>query len=891
MTTPDLGPPAVLDRAWPFVGRETELARIAAALARPDAAGLLLAGPAGVGKTRLATECARIAERVGFRCARVLATRAAADVPLGALAPLLPADSRSDAPHGNWLRAAADAIAVGPGPLLLVVDDAHLLDNASATVVQQLAAPDRAFVVLTTRTGLPLPEPLLALWKDAIVERLDLAPLTASDVDRVLDLVLSGAMDGAVRMELFQASQGNALFLRELVLGGVDTGILRRDGGVWRLTRRLASSPRLVELVHGRLGDLHTAERQLLELLAIGEPLPWEIVEEFGDTTLVDGMERRGLVQTVQQRSGLQVGLAHPLYGEVLRAGMTALTRMAASRRLADAADKVGVARVSALALAVWRLDGGGAVDPLSMLDAARGARRAGDLALAERLTAAAADAGAGPAAGLLHARVLGERGQRDRAQALLAGLTAQAVTDEQRAVVAIEHSRALLYWQGHGAEATATLDDAARRLTGHWREQVVAHRGLVALMRGQLSDALHATDVLDTATPGHGLATAAATAAVAAALAGHDAEAMAYCQRAERGKEPGRARLALIVTLCESGRLAAAGTAVTTAYERALRMRSRTGQAWLSLLRGRIGLLTGQLGSAGHAFAEGQAIATQLGLLVLRRWCAAGAVLAAAQRGDTDTAAARIADLDAVPRIDLHLQEPDELRARAWMAWLRGDAATARQALTQAVAVAMQSGAGALAAAAWHDLARLGAANAAQPLVAFASGMDGELIAVRTAVVEALCCRDPHALASCADRFEALGAVLFAAESVAAAAAEHRRRGESRVAERLAERASALAGQCDRANTPALQLTGPVAELTVREREIAMLAAKGRSNRDIAETLTLSVRTVETHLQRAYTKLAVTSRAELTRVLGHHKPRDHGSVRHALSTRASEDT
>src|SRR6266540_4752702 len=111
MSTAERGHQAVLDRPWPFVGRERELARVAAALGRPDAAGLLLAGPAGVGKTRLATECATIAERVGFRCARVLATRAAAGVPLGALAPLLPADTRRNTPRGNWLRAAADAIA------------------------------------------------------------------------------------------------------------------------------------------------------------------------------------------------------------------------------------------------------------------------------------------------------------------------------------------------------------------------------------------------------------------------------------------------------------------------------------------------------------------------------------------------------------------------------------------------------------------------------------------------------------------------------------------------------------------------------------------------------------------------------------------------------------
>jgi len=243
MSTAERGHQAVLDRPCPFVGRERELARVAAALGRPDAAGLLLAGPAGVGKTRLATECATIAERVGFRCARVLATRAAAGVPLGALAPLLPADSRRTGPRGNWLRAAADAIASGPGPLLLVVDDAHLLDSASATVVQQLAAPDRAFVVLTTRTGMRAPEPLLALWKDAIVERLDLAPLSRKDIDRILDQVLGGAIDGAARMELFQASQGNALFLHELVLGALGADILRREQGVWRRRMSVSSPP------------------------------------------------------------------------------------------------------------------------------------------------------------------------------------------------------------------------------------------------------------------------------------------------------------------------------------------------------------------------------------------------------------------------------------------------------------------------------------------------------------------------------------------------------------------------------------------------------------------------------------------------------------------------
>src|SRR5206468_929804 len=136
---------------------------------------------------------------------------------------------------------------------------------------------------------------------------------------------------------------------------------------------------------------------------------------------------------------------------------------------------------------------------------------------------------------------------------------------------------------------------------------------------------------------------------------------------------EPGRARLAQVVALCEAGRLAEADVACDRLYHRSLRMHSRTGQAWVAMLRGRIELLTGQLGRSENAFAEGMAIAAQLGQLVLRRWCAAGIALAAAQRGDTARAGAAIDELDALPATDIDLLVSDELRARAWTARLRG--------------------------------------------------------------------------------------------------------------------------------------------------------------------------------------------------------------------------
>jgi DNA-binding NarL/FixJ family response regulator len=55
---------------------------------------------------------------------------------------------------------------------------------------------------------------------------------------------------------------------------------------------------------------------------------------------------------------------------------------------------------------------------------------------------------------------------------------------------------------------------------------------------------------------------------------------------------------------------------------------------------------------------------------------------------------------------------------------------------------------------------------------------------------------------------------------------------------------------------------------LTAREREIADLVAAGRTNREVAEQLVLSTRTIEAHLRNIYAKLGVRSRIELAREL-----------------------
>jgi DNA-binding NarL/FixJ family response regulator len=59
-----------------------------------------------------------------------------------------------------------------------------------------------------------------------------------------------------------------------------------------------------------------------------------------------------------------------------------------------------------------------------------------------------------------------------------------------------------------------------------------------------------------------------------------------------------------------------------------------------------------------------------------------------------------------------------------------------------------------------------------------------------------------------------------------------------------------------------AVQEASPAA-LTSREQEVLKLLAQGFTNKDIAQTLFLSVRTVEAHLRNVYSKLGVSSRTE----------------------------
>jgi DNA-binding CsgD family transcriptional regulator len=147
---------------------------------------------------------------------------------------------------------------------------------------------------------------------------------------------------------------------------------------------------------------------------------------------------------------------------------------------------------------------------------------------------------------------------------------------------------------------------------------------------------------------------------------------------------------------------------------------------------------------------------------------------------------------------------------------------------------------------------------------------VDGPLAPSYAAHARAIAEADGEGFDAAAATFTGLGFDLFAAEAQVSAVEAHRRRGHKASAHASAERARRLAERCEGASTPLLRgltSTGLLDELTPREREAAGLAARGLTDREIAEALFLSIRTVHAHLRSAYAKLGVTGRGELASI------------------------
>jgi len=875
---------------WPFVGRERELEVIHRVMARSCPTGVAIFGAAGAGKTSLARVAAEASGSGSLR--RVVCSNATRRIALGALAALLPAGIDDEtAGRASIISEVIETLSRrGPNGQhtatdrpTVVIDDVHLMDELSAAIVLQGTTTGRFRVVLTARSGEPLPDAVAALLRDGRVERIEVPSLDRRSLRTLLPQALGGPVESAVESRLLAVSGGNALFVRELVLGCLDTGLLAKDGGLWRLRGALASSARLGDLIEARLGAVSINERVVLEHLAVDEPLGVDVLVSLCGREAVESLEQRHLVRIDVDDRRHSVSFDHPLLGEVLRTGLPGLTRMRRARELADALEAGGTRRADDLVrLARLRLDAGEQPRATTLLAAAKRAYASRDLALCERLARGAWDEVGGLDAGLVLVTALAEAGRAEMAEDVIVRLESLPTDDRGRALVAMSRVIHVCFASERVAEHRPVVDAATLQIEEpQWLDELASFESNFAACAAEGSRAV-ALGVPFASSPwprvrfaaGFGLAwghllTAHPDDAIAVArsMVGtyediDDRRALAapglfYILEGMGNLEAGRP--AGVDLIGEIGHRAE----LDDVHEDPVR------RGWSALLLAKIALMAGRLADAARWGAEAAVLLRDGNHLGARRWALGIRLHALAQLDDLAAAETALLELDAAGPPVVRLLASEDERGRAWLLARRGDRPAAVAHLLGFAAESARRGSVAPAIATIHDVLRLGATCDAQAALEMISWPEdwriGQAIG---ALVDGVAAHDHQALEAASAEFADMGMLLAAAESAALGASAAARNGHARRQPALAAHAKALAAECQGARTPALALAVATTPLTDREREIAAAAATGESNGAIATRLGLSKRTVENHLQRVYTKVGATSRDELAELL-----------------------
>jgi DNA-binding CsgD family transcriptional regulator len=897
-------------RDWPLVGRDEELEYVAR-VRREGTAAVVVGGAPGVGRSRLAAEAAAAARAERWTGERIDGATATASIPFGAVAHLAPEGfSGHDDPLGLLLAVTEHMRArAARRPLMIVVDDAHLLDEASLAAVRRLVGLPSLFLLLTVRSDVPAPAPILNLWLDGHAPRLELQALSRAETYHLV----AHAGDGAPTPEgpekqrwLWDHSLGNPLFLRELMNAGP-------DGAGWVPDRRAAPGSRLAALVRHRLGELTDGERTVLEVLAVGGPLPSTAVEHLAPGRAVASLVARGLVNEHDDGADPTLSLAHPVYDVVLRDRMTAGHTRALRRRLLEVLTAaVDIGPRAAVRIATLRLDQGVDVDAAQLVVAARYAQAAfpqalaerlpadadpvddltsgvaspstrpstHDLAVAERLARAAWDADRSLTAGLSLTTVLVARGRGADAASLTDELGARATTAEERVQVALARA-ALDFWVLGRAGAATGILDAAEGEAGDAAAlgRLRRLRAGIALNVGRVHDAAalaaSLADAGDEPTPL--AAMAAATGAAALALGGRPDEAIALTERFlplvlshadEIPEVVGQLMLGRFFAARVLGRLDEAEQIAYLCYQPAAEQGSLSGMAVFTAALGQIALDRGQPAAAARRLREADVLLAEYDSYGYRPWVLASLAMAHALSGDVESArSAR--DLMRAATTQPRYFDADLDLADAWCHAADGAIAEAVGAASRAAESARAGGLAPFEAEALHALVRFGRpAGAADRLAELATATGSPVTERYARHAEAARTDDAAALDKVSLAFEDGGALLVAAEAAAQAGGAHHRAGSSSRARRSAGRAQTLVQVCRGAASPALRSSTGVPSLTAREHEVAVLVARGMTSRAIADRLVVSPRTVESHLYRIFAKLGISDRAELADVL-----------------------
>ncbi|MEV6317850.1 LuxR C-terminal-related transcriptional regulator [Streptomyces sp. NPDC051776] len=863
---------------WPLTGRRSELRLFRECLVGSRHNAYLIHGDAGTGKTRLADECMEIAVDEGHVSSRAVASTAARTIPLGAIAHLLPSGIDVSDPVSLYDETARHLVAQAGDsrPAVWFVDDLHLLDATSVTLLAQLLETGVLFLVGTVRNGVALSDLVESIERGDRGSRVDLQAWSLEQVETVLHTVLGGPVEMWTAHHLHSTSGGNALYLRELVRGALDSEVLVGEGGVWRLVGKVESTRRLAEIINARIRAVSPAGRAVLDRIAVCGPISVGDLDE----ELLAGLVELDVVRVRTDRRRMEVDLAHSLYGEVLRSSMGQMQERRILLESIQRLENFGARRrEDRLRIVMWQLDATGMADREHLQNALQMARHAQDFASVARLAQALRqlDPGSGPRA--IHGEALFELGRFGEADRVLYEAIEAAQEDEELLLAVTLRAQCLAWGALRVDDALDVVQQARARLQSSVADEslrvIEAHLRTFA---GEVTQILELLPDVEGMTHPRARIVGALCKACALAEVGRTAEALALTEHnwhedlpaseAVGCSDPRMRLMVRVQVLCVAGRVEEGRQLGETTYAEVAADRSLIVQTWLALALGKLEFLAGNLQRAHSWYVNAAALASDH-YFPGPHWLAlSGLALVAAAMGD-------------VGACDKYAGQAQEFRPSgqrrldvaavpAWRMAAAGNLSAARNALAEVANLAHEIGAFTTESIHLFSIARLGDVSSVHPRLAnLAERSDSLMTGLQAEHVEALHKRCPDQLVSVAKRFEEAGFPLMAADSYAKASEVLTAAGKRRQATVAVTHATRLADGCEGAQGVAAGLTPSPEPLTAREREIALLAVQGFTNKQIAEQLVLSSRTVGNHLYSIYQKLGMANRGELRAAQG----------------------
>lgn len=857
-------------RRWQFLDRPGDFDVVRSTLTRAEGGGAVLIGAAGVGKSTLARA---VTSTLKTDVHWVGCTESSRSIPLGVFAHRVQPNSSRD--PIALLAAARESLLLKPGTVI-GVDDAHLLDPLSATLVHQIAIERAGRIVATVREGEPVPDAVTALWKDGHLQRYELTALTKQDSIALVESVLGGTLEELSADVIWDTSRGNPLFLRHLVEGAVHAGTLTETNRVWQLRGHATIPNGLAALLAARLDHVGEPAMRALKLLALYEPLNVDSLCKLAGEDAVDAAEVCGLINVAHDGPALYARFSHPLYGDVVKRRIGTVSARKLRGRLVQALQERPIdSAARRLRLAQLSIESDQPTDMDLLVSATKDALFLSNIPLAEQLARAALERGGGLQAAELLSRALLWQGRAAQADGVLAKFTPDDM-DELQLVLWGVPRMSILFWSiGDVQRSHEVLELLRERVQHPSLALIVAAVGsAMAVHENNLAAGIAEAEAVlaDEHAPKQATEFAAFAAGLSMPLAGRGrdfgpiAERCRGEQKATDGMIRGMVRYGDVLALTHLGDLdhaerraeqyaqfSSAGQFLGWAI-------AKITTALVATHRGRFPQAISDFEQALAALAAEESLPWLLPSRVLLARCYAAI-------GRVDRAEATLADAKEHTGPAMALHDPELLISKAWLAAAKAGERSGAELARAAAELAGQSGQRAVEAEALHHAARFGDHTAADRLAELATTLDSNVIQLYASHAAAVASSDATALDVASAEFEAAGLLLSAADSAAQAVPIHDRGGHRSKSVESAARALRLATQCGGASTPAIRAAAQPLPISRREREIATLVAAGLSNREIAEQLTVSVRTVEGHIYRACIKMDVT-RDELGKIV-----------------------